>query len=102
MPEKDKMYVTKAKLLDELTVFYAGRAAEEIFFGKDNVTTGASSDIERATDIAFEMVTRYGFDEDVGMMNTAGKHVDGNHLGVVDQGEAISEETHKLIDGKVR
>jgi len=102
LPEKDRTYITKAKLLDELTVFYAGRAAEEIFFGKENITTGASSDIERATDIARDMVTRYGFDEEVGMMNTAGRQVDGNHLGTVDQGEDVSEETHKLIDGKVR
>lgn len=102
LPEKDKIYVTKAKLLDELTVFFAGRAAEEIFFGKDYVTTGASSDIERATDIARDMIMRYGFDEEVGMMNTAGRHVSGNHLGSVDDGEAISDEFHNIIDNKVR
>ena len=59
LPEKDRTYITKAKMLDELAVYFGGRAAEEIFFGSEYITTGASSDIERATDIARGMVTRY-------------------------------------------
>lgn len=65
LPEKDRTYITKAKYLDELATLYGGRVAEEIFFGKDLVTTGASSDIERATEIARAMVMRYGFDEEL-------------------------------------
>ncbi len=80
LPEKDRTYVTKAKMLDELTVYFAGRAAEEIFFGSEYITTGASSDIERATDIARSMVTRYGFDADIGMENIAGRMLADNHL----------------------
>ncbi len=102
LPEKDRTYVTKAKMLDELAVYFGGRAAEEIFFGSEYITTGASSDIERATDIARSMVTRYGFDSEIGLENIAGRTVDGNHLGVVEDGVDISEETKNVVDMKVR
>ena len=65
LPEKDRTYVSRAKYLDELATLYAGRAAEEIFFGWEYITTGASSDIERATVIARAMLMRYGFDKDL-------------------------------------
>lgn len=65
LPEKDKTYVTKARFLDEIATLFGGRVAEEVFFGADMVTTGASSDIERATAIARSMVMRYGFDEEL-------------------------------------
>lgn len=89
-------------MLDELTVFFAGRAAEEIFFGSEYITTGASSDIERATDIARSMVTRYGFDADIGMENIAGRMLTDNHLGEVAEWTEISDETKHLVDKKVR
>jgi cell division protease FtsH len=65
LPEKDRTYTSKAKYLDELATLYGGRVAEEVFFGADYITTGASSDIERATHIARAMVMRFGFDEEV-------------------------------------
>lgn len=102
LPEKDKTYVTKAKMLDELAVFFGGRAAEEIFFGPEYITTGASSDIERATDIARSMVTRYGFDSDIGLENVAARSVDGNYLDATEEGVIVSDETKNLIDIKVR
>lgn len=102
LPEKDRTYVTKAKMLDELAVYFGGRAAEEVFFGPEYITTGASSDIERATDMARDMVTRYGFDSDIGMENIAGRFVDGNHLGAVEEGNIVSDETKHLVDTKVR
>lgn len=102
LPEKDRTYVTKAKMLDELAVFFGGRAAEEIFFGPEYVTTGASSDIEKATDIARDMVTRYGFDEDIGLENVASRVVDGNYLGVTEEGNPISDQTKNMVDIKVR
>lgn len=102
LPEKDRTYVTKAKMLDELAVYFGGRAAEEIFFGPEHITTGASSDIERATMIARDMVTRYGFDSDIGLENIAGRAIDGNHLGVTEEGNIVSDETRKIIDTKVR
>lgn len=102
LPDKDKTYVTKAKMLDELAVFFGGRAAEEIFFGPEYITTGASSDIERATDIARNMVTRYGFDSDIGLENVAARAVDGNYLDATEEGVIVSDETKNLIDIKVR
>ena len=59
LPERDELLVSKAKYLDELASLYGWRAAEEIFFWKDNITTWASNDIERATSIARKMVTKY-------------------------------------------
>lgn len=97
LPEKDTVLTSKAKFLDELAVLYGGRAAEEIFFGKDHVTTGASNDIERATAIARGMITRYGFDEELGAENFADSQPTFDS-----SGSPISNDTQKLIDSKVR
>ncbi len=102
LPEKDRTYITKAKMLDELVVYLAGRAAEEIFFWKEYITTGASSDIERATDMARSMITRYGFDADIGMENIAWRMVADNYLWETTDSNAVSDETKLLVDKKVR
>jgi cell division protease FtsH len=95
LPEKDRTYTSKAKYLDELATLYGGRVAEEIFFGSEYITTGASSDIERATEIARAMVMRYGFDSDLGAENYAPDHVEWVR-------KDISNDTRKMIDQKVR
>lgn len=103
LPEKDRTYVSYAKYLDELACLYGGRVAEEIFFGRDYITTGASSDIERATDMARAMVMRYGFDSELGAENFVGKETEGNYLGGgSSQNAVISEDTRKIIDQKVK
>lgn len=102
LPEKDRSYVTKAKYLDELATLYGGRVAEEVFFGKEFITTGASSDIERATEIARAMVMRYGFDEELGAENFASDSISGNYLGAEGGGKLFSEKTQEKIDEKVR
>jgi len=102
MPEKDAVLTSKAKFLDELSVLYGGRAAEEIFFWKDKITTWASNDIERATAIARNMVMRYGMFEDIGKENFAGERGMWNHLGAEWERAIISEETQKRIDTRVR
>lgn len=102
LPEKDRTYVTKAKYLDELATLYGGRVAEEVFFGRELITTGASSDIERATEIARAMVMRYGFDEELGAENFASDAIEGNYLGAEGGGKAYSEKTQEKIDEKVR
>ncbi len=102
MPEKDAILTSKAKFLDELSVLYGGRAAEEIFFGKDMVTTGASNDIERATRIARNMVMRYGMFDDIGRENFAGEYASGNFTWADAERPVISEETQKRIDTRVR
>lgn len=102
LPERDELLVTKAKYLDELAVLYGGRAAEEIFFGKDYITTGASNDIERATKIARSMVTRFGMDEEIGAENFAADSVSGNHLWAEWAAKEFSEKTQELIDVRVK
>jgi cell division protease FtsH len=102
LPEKDTTYVTKASYIDRLATLYGWRVAEEVFFGADMVTTGASSDIERATEIARAMVMRYGFDEELGAENFASDQLADNYLGAEWQGKAVSELTKEKIDEKVR
>lgn len=68
IPE-EKMYKTKKDLYSNIMIALGGRAAEEIVFGKDNITTGASSDLEKATDIALSLVGNLGMDDDFGLIN---------------------------------
>ncbi len=66
LPEKDEMFMTKGQMLQEIMVSLGGRIAEELIF--EDVTTGASSDIKKATKIAKSMVTRYGMSDDIGVI----------------------------------
>ncbi|MCK9272607.1 ATP-dependent zinc metalloprotease FtsH [Candidatus Gracilibacteria bacterium] len=102
LPEKDKVLTSKAKYIDELATLYGGRASEEVFFGTDNITTGASNDIERATEIARAMVMRFGFDSELGAENFIGEVAQGNYLGGDTQAKVVSEKTQEIIDSKVR
>lgn len=102
MPEKDEILTSKIKFLDELSVLFGGRAAEEIFFWKENVTTGASNDIERATKIARSMVMRYGMFDEIGKENFAGTRSAWNFTGDEWERAVYSEETQKMIDYKVK
>ncbi|MDD2968586.1 MAG: ATP-dependent zinc metalloprotease FtsH [Lachnospiraceae bacterium] len=67
LPERDEMFNTKGRMLQEIMVSLGGRIAEEIIF--DDITTGASSDIKRATKLARKMVTRFGMSENIGVIN---------------------------------
>ena len=67
LPAKDEMFLTKGKMLHEIMVSLGGRIAEEIIF--DDITTGASSDIKKATQVARKMVTRFGMSENIGVIN---------------------------------
>ena len=67
LPEKDEMFMTKGKMIQEIMVSLGGRIAEEIIF--DDITTGASSDIKKATKVARRMVTRYGMSDNIGVIN---------------------------------
>ena len=67
LPEKDEMFMTKGKMIEDIMVSLGGRIAEEIIF--DDITTGASSDIKKATKVARRMVTRYGMSENIGVIN---------------------------------
>ena len=67
LPEKDEMFITKGKMLQDIMVSLGGRIAEEIIF--NDITTGASSDIKKATGAARDMVTKYGMSENIGVIN---------------------------------
>ena len=67
LPEKDEMFLTKGRMLQEIMVSLGGRIAEELIFG--DITTGASSDIKKATKIARRMVTKYGMSESIGVIS---------------------------------
>ena len=67
LPEKDEMFMTKSQMLQDIMVSLGGRIAEEIIFG--DITTGASSDIKKATKVAKKMVTRFGMSEQIGLIN---------------------------------
>ena len=67
LPEKDEMFLTKGKMEQEIMVSLGGRIAEELIF--DDITTGASSDIKKATKVARRMVTRFGMSENIGVIN---------------------------------
>ncbi len=98
LPERDKLLVSKAKYLDELATLYWGRVAEEIFFGKENITTWASNDIEKATDIARKMVMRYWMFEDIWAENFEGEIEQYSQTWI----KPLSDDTIKKIDQKVK
>jgi len=102
LPEGDRYSMSYRWMISRLAIMMGGRVAEEIRFGKDNITSGASSDIEQATKLARAMVTRWGFSEKLG--NVAyGDNQDEVFLGhAVARQQNISEETAKLIDSEVR
>ena len=102
LPEDDRYSNTKQRLESQICTLYGGRIAEELIFGKDKVTTGASNDIERATEIAKNMVTKWGLSEKMGPMSYSEE--DGEvFLGhSVTQHKTMSDDTAKDIDTEVR
>ncbi len=66
LPTEDKYLTTKEEIISSLYVLMGGRASEEVFFGKDNITTGAANDIERATELAYRMIGIYGMSDNLG------------------------------------
>ncbi|MCD7864192.1 MAG: ATP-dependent zinc metalloprotease FtsH [Lachnospiraceae bacterium] len=99
LPENDEMFWTKSKMEQDIMVSLGGRIAEEIIFG--DITTGASSDIERATQRARSMVTRFGMSERLGLVS----YDDGQEVFIgrdFAQAKPYSEETANTIDEEVR
>ena len=102
LPEDDRYSNSKQRLESQICTLYGGRIAEELIFGKDKVTTGASNDIERATEIAKNMVTKWGLSEKMGPLSYSEE--DGEvFLGrSVTQHKTMSDDTAKDIDTEVR
>jgi cell division protease FtsH len=102
LPEQDKYSISKLQLESQLASLFGGRVAEELVFGKENVTTGASNDIERATAIARNMATKWGLSEKLGPL-TYSEDEDEVFLGrSITQHKHVSDDTARLIDIEVR
>ena len=102
LPERDQVSVTRAKLKADLAVAMGGRLAEEIIFGHEKVTSGASSDISMATKMAKAMVTRWGMSDKLGPLAYA-ENEEEVFLGhSVARQQNMSEETQRVIDAEVR
>ena len=97
LPEEEKSFHSKKYMLNRIARYFGGRAAEEIIFGKEYITTGASSDIQRATAIARYIVTQIGMDEKFGPIL-----LDGTQDGDMFQRKYYSEQTGKEIDDEIR
>ncbi|WP_455481821.1 ATP-dependent zinc metalloprotease FtsH [Bartonella sp. B35(2025)] len=102
LPEGDRYSMSYRWMISRLAIMMGGRVAEELKFGKENITSGASSDIEQATKLARAMITRWGFSDLLG--NVAyGDNQDEVFLGhSVTRTQNISEETARMIDAEVR
>jgi cell division protease FtsH len=102
LPEKDSYSQDKEQLESMISSLFGGRIAEELTLGKDHVTTGASNDIERATQIARNMVTKWGLSEKLGPL-TYSEDEGEIFLGrSVTQHKEVSDETSHLIDEEIR
>ena len=102
LPEGDKYSLNRVAIESQLCSLYGGRVAEELIFGADKVTTGASNDIERATKMARNMVTKWGLSDEMGPI-AYGEEEDEVFLGrSVTQHKNVSNETARRIDEVVR
>ncbi len=102
LPERDQLSVTREKMYSDIAVAMGGRIAEELIFGHDKVTSGASSDIDMATKMAKNMVTKYGMSKELGPL-AYGENEDEVFLGrSIARQQHMSEETAKKVDLEVK
>jgi cell division protease FtsH len=102
LPERDKLSMSLEQMTSRLAIMMGGRVAEELVFGRDKVTSGASSDIEQATRLARMMVTRWGLSEELGTVSY-GENQDEVFLGMsVSRTQNASEATVQKIDTEIR
>ncbi len=100
LPERDRISMYKDQMLSQLSILFGGRIAEDIFVGR--ISTGASNDFERATQMAREMVTRYGMSDKMGVMVYT-ENEDEVFLGrSITRSQNISEKTQQDIDAEIR
>ncbi|MGZ3279059.1 MAG: ATP-dependent zinc metalloprotease FtsH, partial [Caulobacteraceae bacterium] len=102
LPERDKLSMSFQQMTSRLVILMGGRVAEELIFGKEHVTSGASSDIQQATKLARMMVTQWGYSEELGVVSY-GDNQEEVFLGhSVSRTQNVSEETARKIDAEVK
>ena len=102
LPEGDRLSMNYEEMTSRLAIMMGGRVAEELIFGKDKVTSGASSDIQAATSLARNMVTRWGYSDKLGLVSY-GDNQEEVFLGhSVSRTQNVSEETANIIDAEVK
>jgi cell division protease FtsH len=102
LPERDKLSMSFEQMTSRLAILYGGRVAEELIFGREKVTSGASSDISQATKLARAMVTKWGYSESLGVVEY-GENQEEVFLGhSVARNQNVSEETARIIDAEVK
>ena len=102
LPKNDKYLHNKTQLESQLTSLFGGRAAEELIYGKDKITTGAANDIKQATDISRKMVVKWGLSEKVGPINLF-ENDEEVFLGhQITRHKNISEDTVKIVDKEIK
>ena len=104
LPEEDKYSLSKQAILDRICGLFGGRIAEELIYGVDGVTTGASNDIERASELARNMITKWGYSSKLGPMKYSEESGDEPFLGrsAGNSSTAFSDQTSELIDSEAR
>jgi len=102
LPEEDRLSYSRERLESQISSLFGGRIAEELIFGRGAVTTGASNDIERVTEIARNMVTRWGLSNKLGPMTYSDDEGEVFLGRSVTQHKMVSDETAHLIDEEVR
>ena len=102
LPEQDKYSISRLQLDSQMASLFGGRVAEELVFGIENVTTGASNDIERSTQIARNIVTRWGLSEELGPLTYAEADEEVFLGRSVTQHKHVSDETARKIDIEIR
>lgn len=100
VPEEEKYYYTKSKMINEIIILLAGRAAEELKL--EDISTGASNDIERATKIAHAMVSKYGMTSAIGTLDFTEDNENIFIGNAIIHSKNVSEETLKLIDSEMK
>jgi cell division protease FtsH len=102
LPERDRLAMRKSEIEAKLAMIFGGRIAEELIFGEEEVTTGASNDIQQATNLARRMVTEWGMSDKLGRL----RYTDNDEqvfLGrSIAQSRNVSDDTAMLIDSEVR
>ena len=102
LPEGDRYSMKYQQMIDRIAIMAGGRVAEELIFGKQNITSGASSDIQQATKLARRMVTQWGFSDVLGTV-AYGENEQEVFLGhSVARSQNVSEETARIIDAEVK